>query len=166
MLCVVKYLALYLWGLLGVLSLQSFGHHRVQTAAGLLPPWLLILSLETTLLFVLQTFASAAQNQHLRKASLTAWCKEQELNLRYFPFHFSFRLYSCPLLSFLPSRSSSHSDVNITSSLNHLTQHNTTNPHICRIVTTLIIKVHSFVYVFTSFCLCLFMSQFLCCSTL
>lgn len=42
-----QYLALDLRHLLGVLSVQCFCHHRVQRAAGLLPPRLLILCLQT-----------------------------------------------------------------------------------------------------------------------
>ena len=43
-----QYLALYLRRLLGVLRVQSFCHHRVQTAAGRLPPRLLIFCLKIT----------------------------------------------------------------------------------------------------------------------
>lgn len=43
---VMVYLALELRRLFGVLGIESFGHHRIQTAAGFLPPRLFILCLK------------------------------------------------------------------------------------------------------------------------
>lgn len=44
---VIVYLALELRRLFGVLGIESFGHHRIQTAASFLPPRLFILCLKT-----------------------------------------------------------------------------------------------------------------------
>lgn len=43
---VIVYLALELRRLFGVLGIESFGHRRIQTAAGFLPPRLFILCLK------------------------------------------------------------------------------------------------------------------------